>query len=455
MKTAVILAAGIGSKIWPYSVIRPKVMIPLANKPIIEYLIITLKEMGFENIIIAAGNLGEQIENYFRLESSLQIIKTGSTSGTADTLSRISEFIEDDDFLVLYGDTYIEKEDIAKLIRLYREKGISVLVEPLKNEPSRDWICCNLHENTVENILGHPRDDATHRFCAFAFNKRFLEYIDVNSGIFTSVQVGMMPPEESYIEMSLQDYIEDGGVVYSAEAERKFFDIDKPWHILMANYYVVDLRCGELTENHLEKGASIDGTADLRGFVRLGENSHIGKNVKIKGNIIVGKNTIIENGAIINGNAVIGSDCYIGNYCYINNNSAIGNRCVINHCAEFEGIIMENVYLYHYMEFYGIIGQSTDLGAATVCGTLRFDDGETSHRVKGRKEHPKYFSNATFLGDFSRTGVNTIIMPGCKIGVYSIVGPGVILTEDVPDNTIVMAEQKTVKREWGPNRYGW
>ncbi len=307
----------------------------------------------------------------------------------------------------------------------------------------------------ASNILGHPRDEATHRFAAFALNKDFFSYIRLNSGLFTSVQVGMMPPAESYIEMSLRDYIKDGGIVYAVETGGIFFDIDKPWHILMANYYIIKSNCEKLKKNLLSEGASIDKTADIDGAVVLGKNSRIGKNVVIRGSITAGNNTVIENGAIINGNAVIGSNCYIGNYCYINDSSAIGDGCVVNHCAELEGIIMENVYLYHYMEFYGIIGRGTDLGAATVCGTLRFDDGETSHRIKGRKEHPKYFSDATFIGDFARTGVNAVIMPGRKIGVYSIVGPGVILNEDLPDNTIIMAEQKLVKKEWGPNRYGW
>jgi len=59
------------------------------------------------------------------------------------------------------------------------------------------------------------------------------------------------------------------------------------------------------------------------------------------------------------------------------------------------------------------------------------------------------------MGEFCRTGVNAIIMPGCKIGSYSIIGPGVILYEDVPSKTMVLAKQELIKKEWGPERYGW
>jgi bifunctional UDP-N-acetylglucosamine pyrophosphorylase/glucosamine-1-phosphate N-acetyltransferase len=116
---------------------------------------------------------------------------------------------------------------------------------------------------------------------------------------------------------------------------------------------------------------------------------------------------------------------------------------------------MDNVYLYHYMEIYGLIGESTDIGAATVCGSLRFDDGETIHRVKGRREFPRKFSDATYIGDFCRTGVNVIIMPGCKVGPYSILGAGVILEEDVPSRTSIRVKQTLEKHSWGPEKYGW
>jgi bifunctional UDP-N-acetylglucosamine pyrophosphorylase/glucosamine-1-phosphate N-acetyltransferase len=107
------------------------------------------------------------------------------------------------------------------------------------------------------------------------------------------------------------------------------------------------------------------------------------------------------------------------------------------------------------MEIYGLIGESTDIGAATVCGSLRFDDGATIHRIKGRRELPRNFSNATYLGDFCRTGVNAIIMPGCKVGPYSLLGPGVLLEDDVPARTSLRVKQTLETRSWGPEKYGW
>jgi UDP-N-acetylglucosamine diphosphorylase / glucose-1-phosphate thymidylyltransferase / UDP-N-acetylgalactosamine diphosphorylase / glucosamine-1-phosphate N-acetyltransferase / galactosamine-1-phosphate N-acetyltransferase len=96
-----------------------------------------------------------------------------------------------------------------------------------------------------------------------------------------------------------------------------------------------------------------------------------------------------------------------------------------------------------------------DIGAATVCGTLRFDDAEQTSIINGRRETPSTNSGSSYLGDYSRTGVNAILMPGVKVGAYSCVGPGVLLTDDLPSRTLVLVKQELVRRSWGPERYGW
>jgi NDP-sugar pyrophosphorylase family protein len=456
LKTAVILAAGEGKKLWPYAVIRPKCMVPVANRPVMDYMVETLESIGFENIIIAGGRLTEQIANYYRNNKTVRIIKADGTKGTAFTLRDVSQYIPEDSFLVLYGDTVIDKQDLLSLMESVEKTSVpAALIEPLSDEPSNDWICCAVNNGKIYNITGHPRYKCTHRFCGFALTSDVLKYVEFNSGLFTNVNVGVMAPQEGYLEMSLADYISDGNDVNAVETKGAFFDIDKPWHILEANNFMVKKLCDELTSNITGEDAIIDPSAVIEGYYKLGRGSRIGRNVIIKGSLIVGDNTIIDNGAIIEGNAVIGNDSIIRNYCQIGNGSSIGNRCIVEHCAEFTGIAMDRVHLYHYMEIGGIIGTCTDIGAATVCGGLRFDDGKSEHRVQGRRERPKEYANSSYLGDFCRTGVNAIIMPGCKTGVYSIVGSGVVLNEDLPDNTLIMVEQQTVKKYWGPEKYGW
>lgn len=238
-------------------------------------------------------------------------------------------------------------------------------------------------------------------------------------------------------------------------AEERFIDIDRPWDLLEANMLACEWSTSELAGNEIGEGAFIDPTARLEGYVHLGAGSSIGPGVTVYGNLVVGKNTVITDGAYVCENSMIGDDCRIWRGCLVGSRTVIGHRCVVGHGAEVEGVMMDESYSYHYGEYWGILGKCCDLGAATVCGTLRFDDGETVHRIKGRKEHPRWHANATYLGDFVRTGVNAILMPGVKVGAYSLIGAGVVLNEDVPNNTALFVEQTLKRASWGPERYGW
>ncbi len=459
MSIAYILAAGAGSKIWPYGELRPKAMLPAANRPLLAHLVESLRISEVEKIVVGADKGCAEIRNCFELTDAVSVHQSGASSGTADTLARLlaAEEAAEPGFFVFYGDTWIAPEDVERFIREVAKtpQTAAVLLAPIPETENRDWICARVQDNKLAGVAGHPREGYTHQFAAFYFPAEACRFIRNCGSLFHRVDVGMMVPEEQFLEAALADYQAGGKEVAVVETAGRFFDLDKPWHILELNEYLVATFTGALTENELAEGASIDESASIDGFVKLGKNSRIGRNVIVRGNLIVGENTEIDAGAIIAGNAIVGNNAFVGNYCYIEGGSTIGHRCVVSHCAELSGTIMDNVYLYHYMEIYGLIGESTDIGAATVCGSQRFDDGATIHRVKGRREHPRNFSDATYLGDFCRTGVNAIIMPGCKVGPYSLIGPGVMLESDVPARTSVRVKQSLETHKWGPERYGW
>jgi UDP-N-acetylglucosamine diphosphorylase / glucose-1-phosphate thymidylyltransferase / UDP-N-acetylgalactosamine diphosphorylase / glucosamine-1-phosphate N-acetyltransferase / galactosamine-1-phosphate N-acetyltransferase len=451
IKNLIVLAAGSGTKIWPYSDVRNKTMIPIANKPILAYNIESALELGVENIVIVTGKFSNGINHYFSKYKKVKCINTNSSDGPVDSLLAAEEIAEISNFAVLYGDTIIQKNDLSKLLS---SNPNSILVSKLR-EATGNVIGTCIENGKISGILGHPREDITHRFAGFHFSNEVLSYLKNVDDFMHDLQVGMMPAKERYIEAAVADMIRADYSFSAIETEENFYDIDKPWHILEANEGIVTLLCSQLTKNELAEGASIDNTADLRGFVKLGKGSKIGRNVIIEGNIIVGDNTTIDNGAILNENIIIDDDVYVGNYCFISSGSSIGRECFLGHACEFWGLLMKRIYLYHYMEMFGIIGENTDIGAGTVCGTLRFDDGNPTHTVKGKKEIPYCNSEAIYLGDYSRTGVNAIILPGIKTGVNSLVGPGVVLSKDLPNRKAVFVKQELEIKDWSPDRYGW
>ena len=262
---AVILAAGRGSRLWPYAEVRPKSMVPVAGKPLIDYNISALKKGGIDNILLGAGKLHEQISRYYRKDKNVRIIPLGQTRGSAETLKMVLQSSDSKPVIVLWGDTVVDENDIKTLIEA--ETG-SVLLSPLGYEKSGDWITCNIQSGLVSGFLGHPRDEGTHRLAAANIGSDFFPYLDINPGYFPDIQVGMMPPEEFFLEISLADYIKDGHKLKALVTTGDFFDIDKPWQLMGINNFMVEKRCSKLTANELSENAGIDDSAYIGGFVK-------------------------------------------------------------------------------------------------------------------------------------------------------------------------------------------
>ena len=464
MDTAIVLAAGLGRKVWPYGEFRQKCTIPVANKPIVRRVVENLLAAECQRIIVVVGHHAQQVRGALADIPNVVFVTQHSLDGTASAVLTALEHLEDQPYLVVYGDTVTTADNLRNFIKEFRSDNVeaAALVQTLGDEDASDWLCAGIGTADVENksvlklngIEGHPRG-GSHRLCGvYAFQRSATSYLLRNPGIVTRVPVGGMPPPESEIAQSLQLMVDDGRTVLAVQTEDFFVDVDKPWHVLEANNRLVDYLAKQVTEDHVAAGAKISDAAEINGHVVLGKNSVIGPRVVVNGTLIAGANNNITNGAILHGRIFVGDQCRISDYCDVGS-SAIGNRCIIGHGAEMAGVLFDKVYLYHYCEMSGVFGCATDIGAATVCGTLRFDDQDTAIQVEGRYEIPPYGANATYMGDYCRTGVNAIIMPGRRIGSYSVVGPGVILYDDVPSKTMVMAKQELITKPWGPERYGW
>ena len=464
MDTAIVLAAGLGRKVWPYGEFRQKCTIPVANTPIVRRLVESLVEAGCQRILVVVGHHAQQVRGAIADLPNVVFVPQDSPDGTASAVLTASAHLEDQPYLVVHGDIVTAPDNLRNFIQEFRSSNVeaAALVQPLGNEDASNWLCAGIGTeaadgesvSTLTGIEGHPRG-GSHRLCGvYAFRSSATSYLLRNPGIVTRVPVGGMPPPESEIAQSLQLMIDEGKTVLAVQTSDFLVDVDKPWHVLEANHRLVDYLAKQVTENQVAEGAKISDAAEINGHVVLGKNSVIGPRVVVNGTLIAGANNNITNGAILHGNILVGDQCRISDYCDVGS-SAIGNRCIIGHGAEMSGVLFDKVYLYHYCEMSGVFGCATDIGAATVCGTLRFDDGDTRIRVEGRSEVPSYGSNSTYMGDYCRTGVNAIIMPGRRIGSYSVVGPGVILYDDVPSKTMVMAKQELITKPWGPERYGW
>lgn len=458
MKKAYILCSGLGQKMWPYSDKWQKSCLPIGNIPNILRLIKNIKAAGIEQIVVVAGYKAQQIRYCLRNEEGIIIIEENNSTGTAKSLLRALEQEMCDDILVAYGDTFVDACSIKDVISSYDKYGPSILEQEIHGDiRSIDWICTDVNNGEVKAIFGHPRSHYVNSRIAgvFMLNKEIVPYLKTNPGRILNVPVGGMPPEENMLEQSLQMMLEDGINIKAIPVNRYYIDLDKPWNILEANEMIIKETFENLNDNDIAENSYIDESAVVMGKIRIGKGSKIGKNVIIKGDVWIGDNTVIDYGAILEGDTIIGNNCIIADNCKISPYSTIGNNNRIGFSAEIQGITFDKVSIVHTSEVYGIVGSNTDIAAGCMMGILRFDDSACKQKIGGKVEAGSKYSNAIYLGDYSRTGISNIFYPSVKVGSNCALGPGAIIDKDVPSNTLVIVEQNKVYKEWGTSKYGW
>lgn len=182
---AVILAGGKGVKMRPLTYEIPKPLIPVGGKPILEYLIETLRDAGVRDIILAVGHLSEKIKEHFGNGSKYGVKLTYSEEsknlGTAGALTNCYRFLEKKPFLVLHGDILINI-DIADLIRFHENQSdpVATLVLSTVSDPS-SYGNVQLKGSRIVEFVEKPskKSASTHLVSAgvYLFDAKIFDYI--------------------------------------------------------------------------------------------------------------------------------------------------------------------------------------------------------------------------------------------------------------------------------------
>jgi bifunctional UDP-N-acetylglucosamine pyrophosphorylase/glucosamine-1-phosphate N-acetyltransferase len=465
---AVVLAAGRGRRFWPYAEVRNKCAFPIANVPLVLRLVRQIQEIGIPHVVVVVGYEDRSIRAALR-EVAADVIyaRQPATDVPGTSPAALAGIAAADDeaenILVVPGDVVVSTDDLRAIWKLHKGSAAiaTALCSRLDGERPHDWMVAHLGQEPLAGGIelrgasGHGRG-GEHRFTGiYALSPAALPYLAGQPSHMSHVPVGGMPPAEADISDALAIMADDGKRVHARLTTGKFVDLDKPWHILEAAEAVVEQMAQTAGETRIAEGAVVSDGADIEGPIYVEAGARIGKRVSITGPAWIGSNARVLNGAIVGRGTVIGANSRVSDYCLVSGGAVVGRRCVVGHGAEFEGVMLDGSYIYHYSEILGVLGEAVDIGAATVCGTLRFDDTETVHRINGRRELPRHGSNATYFGDYCRTGVNVITQPGVKIGNYTCVGPGIVVYKDIPDRKLILLKQETIEKDWGPERYGW
>ena len=140
VRKAVILAGGKGTNLRPFTYEMPKSLLPIRNKPLLEHLINRLKKDSIRDIIVCVGYLGEKIKEYFgdgkRFGVKITYSEDKSSLQTGGALKKVKPFIENEPFLVIYGDI-MTNISFRELIAFHeKEKGLATVALTTVAHPS-------------------------------------------------------------------------------------------------------------------------------------------------------------------------------------------------------------------------------------------------------------------------------------------------------------------------------
>ena len=350
----VILAAGEGKRMRPLTASRPKVMLPVANRPILEHLIAAAVRAGFSRFLLVVGYGEREIREHFGdgtgFGCRIRYVTQRQQLGTADAVRACAGLVSGP-FLLMNGDMIVGAEDIAAIAAM---DGAVMGIH--RTDHPKDFGVVTCEHGFITGLEEKSPEPASDLINAGVY--RFDEEIFERIG-----RIGMSSRGELELTDALEGYI--GERRLRAHMLRSWLDMGYPWDLLDANARL--LKDHEpLVEGEIEEG------------------------VVMKGAVSVGKGSVVMSGTYIEGPCVIGRGCRIGPHAYLRPSTAVGDRCHIGHATEIKNtIVLPDTKIPHF-NYIGdsVIGSGATSGPAprwqtsvTTTRSSRWPDGDRAEEA--------------------------------------------------------------------------
>ena len=369
---AVILAAGEGKRLRPFTETMPKVMLPVANKPLLEHVFDAIKKTAIDEIILVVGYKKEVIMDYFKDYKGTKItyITQDKQLGTAHALLQAKNHVKES-FVVLAGDNIIDCKSIQKLIQDKSEYSILIKEHP---HPSKYGVVF-LEKQKLKELIEKPKEEVG-KFISTGIYK-------LPKNVFKKLEE-LSKQGVHDLSSVVQSLLKDG-IIFSTNIADSWMDIVYPWDLIQVNETMIQKMKG-----------STGGTIE--------------KNVILKGSVSIGIDTKIYSGTYILGPVVIGQGCEIGPNACIFPSTSIGNNSVIHPFTEIQNSVIMNDTNIGSSSFItnSVVARGSILGH-----NFSSSSGENILEIEGE------FKKVKNLG--------SLIGEDCTIENHVVVDPGVII----------------------------
>lgn len=447
MVAIAILAAGRGTRMKSS---LPKVLHPVGGKSMVERVLDSCHLIAPQREIIVVGYGGDRIRAALAHRSNLEFAEQPEQLGTGHAVQQVMPLLEGytGDLLVLNGDVpLLRPETLAQLLQTHQERhnAATILTAVFENPKGYGRVFCDA-ANGVERIV-EDRDCTSDE----AENRR------INAGVycFNWGALAAILPDLSNDNDQQEYYITD---VFAQLAPVMAVDVGDIREISgINNRLQLAAACNTLQERVKQhwllagvtmldpSSITIDETVTLAPDVTIEPQTHLRGKTTIASGCRIGPGSLIENSTLgenvtaiysVVSDSEVAADTSVGPYAHLRGRARIGRACRVGNFVEVKNSSLGDNTNAAHLSYLGdaTLGCEVNVGAGTI--TANYD---------GFKKHP------TVIGDRSKTGSNSVLVAPVSLGCDVTVGAGSTVTEDVPDDALVVARARQVVRPgWRP-----
>lgn len=390
---AIILAAGEGTHISPFSETRPISMMGVAGRTLLDNTFALLKNAGINDIFVVVGHKKEKLIERLQEQDhnglNLHYVEQKRKLGIGDAVMQVKNKISPGEyFLLLYGDTLTAENVFSKVQQSFHSFKCPVASICL---PPSNQMFGNVFLNArmeITKIIEKPKGNNLGNY--------------VLSGVFVlpASFFKLLESSGKSMEKALKKMVAGDGLRASMW-EDEWLDVVYPWEILTGNKMIMD----SWQESTIAKNAVLEANVTLQGIVRIEAGA------------------IIKSGAVLEGPCCIGEGSYIGNNSLVRSYTSVGKNCSVGSGVELKNcVVMDNSQIGR-LSFVGdsVLGENVDMGAGCMTVNRTVDWKPISVKIGKRRIETGMTKLGAFLGDDVVVGAGNTLPPGM------VVAPGKIL----------------------------
>lgn len=432
--SVVILAAGKGTRM--YSDL-PKVLHPIAGKPMVKHVIDTVKHLNARQINLIYGHGADLLKERLA-DEPVNWVFQAEQLGTGHAMQQAEPFFADDEnIMMLYGDTpLIQQSTLERLIAQKPENGIALLTVKLENPTGYGRI---IRENGSVVAIVEQKDASAEQLKIQEINtgvmvasgasfKKWLGNLNNNNaqGEYYITDVIAMANEDGFQVQAVQadEFMEVEGVNNRLQlaALERFYQKKQAEKLLLAGVTLIDPSRFDVrgTVEH-GKDVSIDVNVILEGNVKLGNNVKIGAGCVLK-NVTVGDNVEIKPYSVLE-DAVIGEKSAIGPFSRLRPGTQLAEGAHVGNFVEIKNAQVGKGSKVNHLTYVGDaeVGSNVNIGAGVI--TCNYDG---ANKFK------------TIIGDDVFVGSDSQLVAPVEIANGATIGAGSTITKNVAEGELVI-----------------